>query len=817
MKKFHTLFSIVGLLFVLGCSGASTQQLLDLAFIKAETYLAIETESLVSSGKNFVVTVTARKRNINSLDVNFQNQLSVTSSGAGTLNVSSIEPWSQGKTRITLSYTTTVGVGSLDTIILQFAAAGTSITASSNKISVYNAPTLHHFDVTIPATAQINTSFNATITAKDVNGNTLTSFSTPNDAGVLITPSSASGTLTVTSPASGFVNGVLTVSASYNVAVFAQRVRVALQSNAAIKGESGPLNIQTAAQATLANFRVMAIPVTSTQIRLTWTKIPEAFDVIVDEELTPGTFTQIATFSGSLNFHYRTVTAATTHTYRVTIKDNAAATLLQGTVSATTYSAPCTTTIGATTYTTNQSWTIAGSPYCITGSLIFDTGARLDIERGALILMSSTGKLTFRNGATFLPADTGSGLTRITSSSPNSPPTPHLGISIESTASATVYVAGTDDYANGSVLRHVYYDYGGQFNSGVGLKVDDVFFRQNLSGSLRLAAAAKTVVTNATFQNNTSSGGGGMEGYGGITAVRAAIFEYNTSTAPQNWVHGGGLRGCNSVTNSFFIGNNSSQGGGGVGECNSVTDSIFVKNYATTTGGAQRDGTANRNFYFDNSTAASGGAIFTASSGNVITHCYFDKNTATVSGGAVYLAFADSFGFGQVKSLNYNWYNENSATVQGSAVYVDTSDSNGRLVYLTSLQEYYLNNATGTSALYVRQNRDATDTDNDTATVTKSVFKKSASDAEAAANVSFALTGTPSAVGASNGTITSSYFESGAGDCVAAFITGATSSCATPTPNLFKTDSAWPFCATTAPGQTTPVDCVGPSWDKPSP
>ncbi|HNL11263.1 MAG TPA: hypothetical protein PKM44_12175, partial [Turneriella sp.] len=129
MQKHHSKLSIFGLLFALGCSGTSTSQLLEIAFIKADTYLSIETESLVSSGKTFVVTVTARKRNINTLDLGFTNQLSVTSSGAGTLNVGTIEPWSQGKTRITLSYTTTVGVGSLDTIILQLAAAGTSITA----------------------------------------------------------------------------------------------------------------------------------------------------------------------------------------------------------------------------------------------------------------------------------------------------------------------------------------------------------------------------------------------------------------------------------------------------------------------------------------------------------------------------------------------------------------------------------------------------------------------------------------------------------------------------------------------------------------
>lgn len=818
MQKHHSKLSIFGLLFALGCSGTSTSQLLEIAFIKADTYLSIETESLVSSGKTFVVTVTARKRNINTLDLGFTNQLSVTSSGAGTLNVGTIEPWSQGKTRITLSYTTTVGVGSLDTIILQLAAAGTSITASSNKISVYNEPTLHHFDVTIPATAQINTSFNVTITAKDVNGATLTSFSTPNDSGVLITPSSASGLLTVTSPASGFVNGVLTVSASYNIAVFALRVRVALQSDAAIKGESGPLNIQTAAQATLANFRVMAIPIASNKIRLNWTRIPEAFDVIVEEELTPGNYAQIANFSGSLHYYYHTsLAAASTHSYRVTIKNNAAVTLLQGTASATTFgTGGCVTNIAAITYTTNQSWTIAGSPYCITGSVIFDAGARLEIERGALILMSSTGRLTFRNAAAFLPADTGSGMTRITSVSDASPPVPHLGVALESTASPTAYAGATDDYANGSVLRHIYYEYGAEFRSDVNLKVDDVFFRQNLNRALTVYGPTKTVVTNATFQNNTGSGGGGMEGVPGVTSVSAATFEYNTSNAPQGWVHGGGLRNCNQVTNSFFIGNSSSQGGGGVGSCNSVIDSCFVKNYAVTFGGGQAEGVALRNYYSENSVSGNGGAIWTYSIGaNVITHSYFENNATAGNGGAVFL-YSNGSGL-QTKGLRYNWYRGNSATGQGAAVFVDTTNTAGSAIAFTSLQEYYLDNATGTSALYVRQNRDATDTDNDIATIINGVFKKAATDLESAANISFVLTGTPTPVGVSNGTINNSYFETGAADCTAAFITGATSSCTTPTPNLFKTDVQWPFCASTAPGQATPANCVGPSWDKPVP
>ncbi|MBX3723659.1 MAG: hypothetical protein KF713_17570 [Turneriella sp.] len=823
-RKYTSLPRSLVFLIALGCSGASTQNLLELKFVTTDTYFLLETESLVSSGKNFVVNVSARKRNINTPDLDFDKPLAVTASGTGTLTVSSIEPWSQGKTRITLSYTTTVGVGSIDSVILQVTAAGSSLNASSNKISVYNEPSLHHFDVAIPATAQINIAFNVTITAKDANGNTVTSFSTPNDAGVLITPSSASGTLTVTSPASGFVNGVLTVSASYNVAVYALRVRVALQSNSTIKGESAPLNIQTVAQASLANFRVMAMPIANNRIRLNWTKIPEAFDVFVDEEITPGNYSQIANFSGSLHYYYHTgLAAASTHSYRVTVKDNAAVTLLQGTATATTFGAGgCVTNIGAITYTTNQSWTVANSPYCITGSVIFDAGARLDIERGAHIQMSSAGKLTFRNGATFLPADTGSGLTRITSSSTNSPPTPHLGISIEPTASPTAYSVGTDDYANGSVIRHIYYDYGGLFEAGtcagtgLDIKVDDVFFRQNLSGALCLSSISKTVVTNASFQNNTQGSGGGLRAGGPGVQISAAYFEYNTTAGS-----GGGLFQCATVANSFFLGNTAGSTGGGVALC-AVSDSIFVKNSATTSGGAIWQlgngvtGVSNSYFYL-NQAGGNGGAIDSSGAGNPVLHSYFEQNVSGANGGAVYLGFHNGAGSAQTKNLKYNYYNVNSATGQGSAVYVDTSSSVSRQVSFNSLQEYYLNNATGSSALYIHQNRDATDTDNDTATLTKSVFKKSASDAEAAANVAFVLTGSPSPVGVSNGTITSSYFESGAGDCVAAFITGATSACATPAPNLFKTDAAWPFCASTAPGQATPIDCVGPSWDKPNP
>jgi predicted outer membrane repeat protein len=803
------------------CSGTSTEQLLKLQFLQGDTYLAVETESLVNSGRSFAVTVTARKRNINALDLNFNGQLTVTASGAGTLNVSQIEPWSQGKTRITLAYTTNVGVGNIDSIVLQVAAAGSSVSGASNRITIYNEPTLHHFAVTIPATAQINTAFNVTITAKDVNGNTVASFSTPDDAGVLTTASSASGALTVTSPASGFVNGVLIVSASYNVAVYALRVRVALQSDATIKGESGPLNIQSAAQAGLANFRVMAIPVGSDRIRLNWTKIPEAFDIIVEEEQTPGSYTQIANFSGSLHFYYHTgLAAATVHSYRVTVKDSTATTLLQGTASATTFGVGgCTTPIAATTYTTNQSWTIANSPYCITGSVIFDSGARLDIERGALILMSSAGKLTFRNGATFLPAETGSGLVRISSSSTSSPPTPHLGIAFESTASATVYASGTDDYANGSVVRHLYYEYGGRIESAVDIMVDDSFFRQNLSGVVTQPAAVKTVVVNSTFQNNYASYSGAALSFSQKQAlVSASTFEYNSSPSG-----GTAINYARITRNSFFLGN-SAGGNGGAIAGGEVADSVFVKNTTSGSGGALQQitgggnttGISNCYFYLNQSTGH-GGAAYITGRDEAIVNSYFEQNVAGLNGGAVYLEFADSAGSNQTKNLRYNWYSANAATGQGSAVFVDTRDVVNRRVLFSSIQEYYLNNATGTSALYVRQNRDATDTDNDTATILKSVFKRATSDIETAANIAFVLTGNPTPVGAVNGTISNSYFESGAADCTAAFIVGATSSCATPTPNLFKTDAAWPFCSVTAPGQATPADCVGPNWDKPIP
>ncbi len=802
------------------CSGFSTENLLNLDFLPTDTYLTVETEVLVNSGQTFVATVTARKSNVNSIDENFGSSLSVSASGTGTLTVGQVEPWSKGKTKISVSYASLAGVGSLDSIVLQVSAG--SLSATSNKVTIYNEPTLHHFAVSIPTTSTVNTAFNITITAKDVNGNTLTSFSTPNDAGVLITPSSASGTLTVTSPATGFVNGVLTVPASYNVAVYAVRVRVALQSNSTIKGESGPLNIQTAAQTTLANFRVIAIPVAGDKIRLTWTKIPEAFDIVVEEEQTPGSYTQIANFSGSLHFYYHTgLTAATTHAYRVTVKNNAGATLLQGTASATTFGAGgCATTVGATTYTTNQSWTVAASPYCITGSVIFDSNARLDIERGTLILMSNTGKLTFRNGAVFVAADAGSGLVQFTSSSTNSPPTPHLGIAFEATASATVYAGSTDDYASGSILRHIYYDYGGRIDSAVDIMVDDVVFRHNLTGAISQPAAVKAVVRNSTFQNNYASGSGAALSFSQKQAiVSASTFEYNSSPS------GGSAINYAKITRSSLFLGNSAGGNGGAIAGGEVADSVFVRNTSSGNGGALQQWTGGGNttrvtncYFYKNQATGHGGAVYVTSRDEVVVNSYFEQNVAGADGGAVYLECDASAGANQTKNLRYNWYSTNSATGQGAAVFVDTCDYQNERVLFSSIQESYVNNATGSSALYIRQNRDAVDTDNDTAIITKSLFRKAVSNLEVAANITFILTGnngTP--VGVLNGSINNSYFESGAANCATAYIVGASSSCATPTPNLFKTDVAWPFCSVTAPGQAAPVDCVGPSWDKPAP
>jgi hypothetical protein len=253
-----------------------------------------------------------------------------------------------------------------------------------------------------------------------------------------------------------------------------------------------------------------------------------------------------------------------------------------------------------------------------------------------------------------------------------------------------------------------------------------------------------------------------------------------------------------------------------------VSNSVFVKNYASSNGGAvSQFGTGgsaqgvNNCYFYLNEAGGSGGAVITPGDGDMIVQSYFEQNIAGAAGGAVFFSWVNNSS--SAKKASYNWYSANSATGKGSAVFVDTSDSVGRSAKFISQQEYYLNNATGASALYIRQNRDATDTDNDTATITKSVFIKASSDAESAANIAFVLTGNPTPVGVSNGTINESYFETGAANCTAAYITGATSSCATPSPNLFKTDAAWPFCATTAPGQATPADCVGLSWDKPSP
>ena len=167
------------------------------------------------------------------------------------------------------------------------------------------------------------------------------------------------------------------------------------------------------------------------------------------------------------------------------------------------------------------------------------------------------------------------------------------------------------------------------------------------SGGALYNNTSNTILTDATFESNSSDdSGGAILNEASSVIIDEAVFTSNTAGA-----NGGAVFNAddsNSIINdALFESNNAANSGGGaVFNFNSnpvLTNVAFRSNSATATGGAihnlgEDSEAIIANGIFEGNTAEFGGGVYTSSSNNRGINLTFANNVATLNGGAIYTA-----------------------------------------------------------------------------------------------------------------------------------------------------------------------------------
>jgi len=201
-----------------------------------------------------------------------------------------------------------------------------------------------------------------------------------------------------------------------------------------------------------------------------------------------------------------------------------------------------------------------------------------------------------------------------------------------------ILVVNTSNFNNNTAVE------GGALSNFGNATLDENIFYGNIAidqgGGAIITAKGTAKVTNSTFSNNTSKGGGGaihnsniVENYTGNLIVDKCLFKFNKATDDSGGAIKNG-KGNSTVTNSNFS-NNSGVAGGAI-----------INLHGNTT--------LNKNIFSDNvATLFGGGAVINGQSSLeeksnlIITNCDFTNNSAERSGGAI---MNDNTGYAVTKS-----------------------------------------------------------------------------------------------------------------------------------------------------------------------
>ena len=222
-----------------------------------------------------------------------------------------------------------------------------------------------------------------------------------------------------------------------------------------------------------------------------------------------------------------------------------------------------------------------------------------------------------------------------------------------------------------------------------GCTITDSKFENNYApssgGAIRIEGDSNTI-SNSMFSGNTaeSSLGGAINALGHDNKIIDNTFIRNLAGRDGGAIDIEGSKVAemgtgNIISNNVFMsnrvtGSNEGSKGGAIsitGRNCEITNNNFTNNHADTLGGAIRwngassnSGKINGNI-FENHDAESGGAIYFAGSGIIISENTFNENKATVgAGGSINIK-------GNISTISNNKITKSSTKTSGGAIYID--------------------------------------------------------------------------------------------------------------------------------------------------
>ena len=229
--------------------------------------------------------------------------------------------------------------------------------------------------------------------------------------------------------------------------------------------------------------------------------------------------------------------------------------------------------------------------------------------------------------------------------------------------------------------------------------IDHTIFRHNAityEGGAIWAVNASLDISFSDFIDNTA---GYHDGAIGIYAASLLKVRHSTFVDNEAYDQYGGAIHAQNITSvdiqaSSFSGNRAHQNGGAVDLCAAyrsvIANSLFVDNHADLAGGAVgvfcgSDLSTNiySNRFLRNSAGTWGGGVNTGHANNVTMHGnLFDRNTAPRGGGAT-LWTIDGWSRAEMAAVGGNIYTTNTATISGGGIYLECATSTARKLLLS--------------------------------------------------------------------------------------------------------------------------------------
>lgn len=319
------------------CSRTPTSDLLSGSFLPSSgTTLRFSVPATLLTHTETSISIEARSGTGGVLP-GFNEPVTLSVIGTGSLEIVSETAFSAGRKEIRIRYLKQIAIGQFELISLR-ATSSSGVTGASDGL-VALPPT---FNITAPATANPTQSFSLTVSARSASGGTDTAFNGDVRLGI----ENAVGALTPSQLT--LSNGTATASVMFTGTPNSRfRITATAVSTSQMTGKSSDICMGCGPGLPSGNDRFLnpvTVPLSATQIRLSWNRVPEVFGYKIYRKLSGNFVQQGGTLGQAITYYNDTgLTAAQTYEYRIDAV-NASDTVL---ATAVTTGAPaaCTTTI----------------------------------------------------------------------------------------------------------------------------------------------------------------------------------------------------------------------------------------------------------------------------------------------------------------------------------------------------------------------------------------------------------------------------------------------------------------------------------------